>query len=313
MGQDIKSNYISRLSREALEIAVSYDKFKQILTDLLYTVEFEHRLRSQKPYTKKYRVDKAIFIGDVHGDFDTLLTLLDTVSLYEELVNGAIIVFLGDYIDRGPQQIEVLAFLALLKNEWNDRIVMLRGNHEPPRWLLPSPHDYPEILMERFGFDKGRELYELSLSIFENLPLALYLPGKVLALHGGPPINRVLRYSDPETILDVRNDNEAIEDILWSDPSDDIEDYLPNMIRGAGKLWGPTITKTTIEKLNVKLIIRGHEPVVTGYRLNHDKRVLTLFSMKGYYGNIYAAALKAPLDDVDWIESKEIEKYIVIV
>jgi protein phosphatase len=49
--------------------------------------------------------------------------------------------------------------------------------------------------------------------------------------------------------------------------------------------------------LNVKVLIRGHEPSEEGYKINHNGRVLTLFSRKGEpYYNTQAAYLQVNLN-----------------
>jgi hypothetical protein len=50
--------------------------------------------------------------------------------------------------------------------------------------------------------------------------------------------------------------------------------------------------------LGVKILIRGHEPCEEGFRINHNGRVLTLFSMKGApYFNERGAYLQLPLPE----------------
>jgi len=45
--------------------------------------------------------------------------------------------------------------------------------------------------------------------------------------------------------------------------------------------------------LNVKILIRGHEPSGEGFKLNHNGKVLTLFSRKGQpYNNEHGAYLQ---------------------
>lgn len=56
---------------------------------------------------------------DIHGRLDALLRLLDQVP------EGAKLVFLGDYIDRGTQSAEVVALVRSLEGA-----ICLRGNHE---------------------------------------------------------------------------------------------------------------------------------------------------------------------------------------
>jgi hypothetical protein len=69
-----------------------------------------------------------------------------------------------------------------------------------------------------------------------------------------------------------------------------------NSPRGAGKLFGRSVTETVLNKLGVKILIRGHEQCPEGFKLNHDDKVLTLFSRKGApYFNAYGAYLQLPL------------------
>lgn len=67
---------------------------------------------------------RTLAIGDIHGCCVALTTLLDQVAPKP----GDRLVFLGDYIDRGPASREVVETLLNLKNE--TRTVFLRGNHE---------------------------------------------------------------------------------------------------------------------------------------------------------------------------------------
>jgi len=68
--------------------------------------------------------------------------------------------------------------------------------------------------------------------------------------------------------------------------------------RGAGKLFGKRVTEKVLRKLNAKILIRGHEPCQEGFKINHDGKVLTLFSRKGSpYFNEYGAYLRLPLSE----------------
>ncbi|MCI4437858.1 MAG: serine/threonine protein phosphatase [Ignisphaera sp.] len=286
---------LSKYMNYVESVVKNYDDFRRAVEDLLNELLFEQSLRDRKRYVELKPKGKAVFIGDVHGDYYTLLEILDKVRALEILEAGRYIVFLGDYIDRGEEQIRTVALLAKLKTDWRDRVVMLRGNHEPPPHLTPSPHDFPHRLMEHFGYTKAEELYELMKQVFEALPLILYIPEAIVAFHGGPPVTRMQRYTTPQEILDIGV--EDFEEVLWSDPVEEIETYEFNIIRGAGLLWGYKVTEEFLSKVNAKMIIRGHEPC-EGYKFNHREKVLTLFSMKGYYGNTYAGALTIDLDNL---------------
>lgn len=291
------------LYNKAIEVANDYNEFLKILVEFKNILEFDYRLRNRRTVVVSKAVKKAIFFGDIHGDLETTYILCKKIDIISLLKNEWYAVFLGDYVDRGGQQLEALAFIAMLKTAFPSKVITIRGNHEPYKHLVPYPHDYPEQLIVRFGKPYGLELYELSRELFDFMPLALLVPGKLLAVHGGPPISRIVKYADAEEILAIENDSEALEDILWSDPIEDSSiGYIPSY-RGAGKLWGPSITLEALKKLNIKLIIRGHEPV-NGYRFNHNKRVLTLFSMKGYYNNLLASCLRLNVEDINDISGE---------
>jgi predicted MPP superfamily phosphohydrolase len=74
---------------------------------------------------------EALILGDFHGDFKTLRNILSKTRFLDKIEeDGNLLVCLGDYIDRGPQQIEVLHFLLKSLISHPDNIVLLRGNHE---------------------------------------------------------------------------------------------------------------------------------------------------------------------------------------
>lgn len=68
---------------------------------------------------------RLIAIGDIHGCNDELVRLIDTL----ELKSDDKLVFLGDYIDRGPNIFETIKTLIKIKEEY-PQTVCLMGNHE---------------------------------------------------------------------------------------------------------------------------------------------------------------------------------------
>jgi serine/threonine protein phosphatase 1 len=67
---------------------------------------------------------KIICIGDVHGELHRLKNLFEKLSF----TKNDTIIFLGDYIDRGPDSKGVIDFVLSLKDKCN--LVTLKGNHE---------------------------------------------------------------------------------------------------------------------------------------------------------------------------------------
>jgi diadenosine tetraphosphatase ApaH/serine/threonine PP2A family protein phosphatase len=71
-------------------------------------------------------MERIYAVGDIHGCYDKLLALMEKMDIDFE---SDTLVFLGDYIDRGPQSFEVVAYLAELKQRYANTI-FLKGNHE---------------------------------------------------------------------------------------------------------------------------------------------------------------------------------------
>ncbi|MEJ6401961.1 metallophosphoesterase family protein [Yoonia sp. 2307UL14-13] len=65
-------------------------------------------------------------IGDIHGCDDLLARLLSRIDPEHDQQ----LIFLGDYVDRGPESAAVLARLFEMSQRFGNRIVCLRGNHE---------------------------------------------------------------------------------------------------------------------------------------------------------------------------------------
>ena len=71
-------------------------------------------------------------IGDIHGQFSLLQRLYEMILLDIEKCGDEEneIIFLGDYIDRGPEKQKVLDFLKNLQNSKKIQHIYLWGNHE---------------------------------------------------------------------------------------------------------------------------------------------------------------------------------------
>ena len=68
----------------------------------------------------------SFVIGDIHGCSDELRYLVDALPVQP---NDEII-FLGDYIDRGPDSHGVVSYLIKLRDYLKEnKLVFLKGNH----------------------------------------------------------------------------------------------------------------------------------------------------------------------------------------
>jgi hypothetical protein len=234
---------------------------------------------------------EAIIVGDLHGDLKSLVHILDDSNFLSKARSGSevLLVFLGDYGDRGAHSPEVYYVVLKLKEMFPERVILMRGNHEGPADLLASPHDLPIQMKRRFG-NRGSEAYLKLRELFNHLYTGVIIEDRIVLLHGGAP-------SQATTVDDIAYAHEKhprerhLEEILWSDPWKGIKGTIASP-RGAGRLFGEDVTKRLLKMLNVKVLIRGHQSFSDGYSSMHGGRVLTLFSRKGApYNNRYGAYL----------------------
>lgn len=103
-------------------------------------------------------------IGDIHGELEHLEQLLAKLP---DLTPSDTLVFLGDYIDRGPKSREVVERLMRLPKTTPAKVVCLRGNHEDA-WLRVRREGWDE-----FVFSASHGILP-ALRSFENTTEALH-------------------------------------------------------------------------------------------------------------------------------------------
>src|SRR3954469_16939939 len=80
----------------------------------------------------------TIAIGDIHGNLNALEDVL--AQLRREARRDDTVVFLGDYIDRGPESKGCVDAVIGFQRDVDAQIVCLLGNHED--WLLRTLRDH---------------------------------------------------------------------------------------------------------------------------------------------------------------------------
>jgi len=86
---------------------------------------------------------RTFAFGDIHGE---IFHLEHVLARLPSLHANDTLVFLGDYVDRGPRSKEVLARLMALPGETPAKTVFLRGNHEDA-WLRVCGEGWDEFVM----------------------------------------------------------------------------------------------------------------------------------------------------------------------
>lgn len=128
---------------------------------------------------------KRHLIADIHGDMDRLVTVLMDLGYHSDLTHpdGWRPVFLGDYIDRGPNGYEVLETVSgMVRNGLADAIM---GNHELNALLYHEdgpdgdglrPRN-PQNTRQHAAFlnqcPLGSDRAERALEIMRSFPLAI--------------------------------------------------------------------------------------------------------------------------------------------
>lgn len=87
--------------------------------------------------------NRTFAIGDIHGDTAALFKLLSDFPALDE---NDTVVFLGDYIDRGPNSRGVVDYVRNMHTQTPAKVVALRGNHEDA-WLRVVERGWDEFVM----------------------------------------------------------------------------------------------------------------------------------------------------------------------
>ena len=80
----------------------------------------------------------TLAIGDIHGNIRALDDLLDKIS--PEVSANDTVVFLGDYIDRGPDTKQCIDRILQMRQASSAKVVALLGNHE--EWMIRTYQDH---------------------------------------------------------------------------------------------------------------------------------------------------------------------------
>ena len=156
---------------------------------------------------------KKIFaIGDIHGTVDKLAVLMDKIPI--DFTND-ILVFIGDYIDRGPSSFEVVDYLVGLKQDHPD-IVFLKGNHEDmlQRYLAGSDrftylfNGGQQTLDSYLNRENKSEFSPIPadhLDFYESLVLH-YETEDYIFVHAGMRENVPLKKQKPQELMWIRED-----------------------------------------------------------------------------------------------------------
>ncbi|CAL4896204.1 unnamed protein product [Urochloa decumbens] len=211
--------------------------------------------------------------GDVHGQYYDLINIFELNGLPSE-ENPYL--FNGDFVDRGSFSVEVILTLFAFKCLYPKAMYLARGNHES------------KSMNKIYGFEGevrsklGEKFVELFAEVFCWLPLAHVINKKVFVVHGG------LFSVDGVKLSDIRSIDRFCEppeeglmcELLWSDPQP--QPGRGPSKRGVALSFGGDVTKKFLQDNNLDLIVRSHEVKDEGYEIEHDGKLITVFSAPNY-------------------------------
>ncbi|EOD06605.1 hypothetical protein EMIHUDRAFT_44023, partial [Emiliania huxleyi CCMP1516] len=230
--------------------------------------------------------------GDVHGQLRDLMLLFGWYGMPTHKggdVQAISYVFNGDWVDRGPHQLEcVLRPASMLQAMYPSRIFLVRGNHEfRDMNEAMGPDGFLHHCKERLP-TCWTAAYDAIHEAFEWLPLGAVVERRILVVHGGIGDGswglRELR-SVQRPLSDDHYDAVTLQ-ALWSDPSDSdsvMRSGVHSSERGEDiPEFGADVTEAFCEANELSVVVRSHQFVRQGYKVMHGGRLVTLFSARNY-------------------------------
>ena len=155
------------------------------------------------------------------------------------------LIYLGDYIDRGPQSYKVIRFLIDLQNKYGkEHVVLLRGNHEDmaieniEHGSIDCFNGYDITFMD---FIKNNDSIENYYEFFKGLKMIYYKFIEILEKEGLKVINPVGEEFDPH-----------ICEAAVTEASDDVDDHHVISVLRKGYMLNDFVIRPAVVKVCVK-------------------------------------------------------------
>ena len=162
---------------------------------------------------------KIHHIGDIHGCYDTLMQYFAEGIQEDELY-----IFLGDYVDRGPQNGEVMKWI--LENYQRPNFIFLEGNHERHLWKWANNEQARSRIFNNETAPQIEELDKAEVrQFYRRLRQVVYYQygdKQVVVTHGGLPVLKngydLMRIATASLIGGVGDYNTDIDEV-WANLS----------------------------------------------------------------------------------------------
>eukprot|EP00051_Salpingoeca_urceolata_P005897 m.78553 g.78553 ORF g.78553 m.78553 type:complete len:582 (+) comp14589_c0_seq1:545-2290(+) len=169
--------------------------------------------------------------------------------------------FLGNYVDKGKQNIHTLCLLLALKIKFPSKIHLLRGNHECAS--ICRIYGFYDECKRSFSV----RTYQQVTPVFDALPIAAVVGQSLLCLHGGlspePQGERLETLRQISRPCDVP-DYGLLTDCLWSQFDSQMVGWNDNDCRGVSFRYGPDIARDWLVKNNLGAIVCSQHMTTEG-------------------------------------------------
>jgi diadenosine tetraphosphatase ApaH/serine/threonine PP2A family protein phosphatase len=234
----------------------------------ILTREVMH-VNGDKPNIIEVPKNKFIFVGDLHGELDSILRVQSMIKKYRDYC----FIFLGDYADRGSQQITTINLVLSLHLLNPGRVVLLRGNHES------------EEIASRYGFEMAvrrqfdQSTFNYYLRVFKSIPMGAITTNAIFAVHGGIPqgVASLKEMQEPDR-HHYNFPNDILFQMVWNDPQDADFGFRPNMRSTKARTFGQRAFERFSQDIGVDLIVRAHEAYREGFQEYFGGGLLGVFS-----------------------------------
>jgi len=274
---------------------VSYDEY------LLFYKSVNELISAPLPKIVREDADLIYYVGDTHGSFREAQIMIEYFDKVIEKFPTIKIVFLGDYVDRNPLDLENLTVLTAFYLLNLNNVVLLRGNHEDEE--INRAYGFLANLEGNFNDPmRVRKIYSEILKYFTRLSIAHVNKMKkphedkalqIFAVHGGIPID----FDQPETPVQLsaiepllRQDattykyfDPYMNWLLWADPREEVNGIINDPQTGRSQFGKEPFMKF-MNANNLDFMVRAHEKLTEGSQFFFDFHLISIFSTS-YYSN----------------------------
>ena len=216
--------------------------------------------------------------GDIHGQYHDLLRIFNKCGVPPKTNY----IFLGDYVDRGDNSLEVICLLFAFKIKYPKNFFPLRGNHESAS--INKVYGFLDECKQRYGAQNGTKIWKKFGTVFNWMPVAGLIEGRIFCCHGGisPDLHTPYDINKIKRPTEIPDEG-LLCDILWSDPEDYLNGWGEND-RGVSYTFGKDMIDQFLDRNDLDLIARAHQVVEDGYEFFNNRKLVTIFSAPNYCG-----------------------------